>query len=135
INFQPSTMTVTFDNSILVSSVNTTDLQIDGMDATSVSVLDSHTLQFGLPALTDGVHNVAIHDVVDIHGVTMTPYNFSFTTDTVAPFIVSSSLFDGENFSPAPATVTEVVTFSEPMNTADSAGDLFGFIRGIDDDR
>jgi hypothetical protein len=77
---------------------------------------------------------VTIAGVVDIHGVTLTPDNFSFTTDTVPPFIVSSSLFDGEVFSPAPQNISEVVTFSEPMNTAfttASAFDLYGTLRNI----
>ena len=133
LNYQPATMTVTFDNSILFSSVDTSDFQIDGQDATGVTVVDSHTLSFGLPALADGVHSVAIHDIIDIHGVTLTPYDLSFTTDTTPPYIVSSSLADGSVFSPAPATVTEVLTFSEPMNTSLTPSvDLIGEVRGID---
>ncbi len=134
LNFQPTTMTVSVSDSTLLSSVSPSDLTIDGQSATGVTVLDDHDFSFSLPALFDGVHNVTIAGLVDIHGVTLTPYDFSFTTDTVPPYIVSSSLFEGENFTPAPQDVTEVVTFSEPMNTAfttSSAFDLYGSIRNV----
>ena len=78
------------------------------------------------------MHSVSISGLVDIHGVTLTPDNFSFTTDTVPPYIVSSSIADGSIFSPAPQDVTEVITFSEPMNTSLTPTiDLFGEIRNV----
>ena len=51
----------------------------------------------------------------------------------MAPYVVSSSV-DGQVFSPAPANVTEVVTFSQPMDTAfttASSFDLFGNYRNV----
>ena len=51
----------------------------------------------------------------------------------MAPTIVSSSV-DGQVFSPAPANVTEVVTFSQPMDTAfttASSFDLHGNFRNV----
>ena len=60
-------------------------------------------------------------------------FTSTFTTDNVAPYVVSSSV-DGQVFSPAPANVTEVVTFSEPMNTAFTTAasfDLLGNYRNV----
>jgi hypothetical protein len=132
VNYTPSTMTVVFDNSIRFDSVSPSDLTIDGNPATGVTVINDHTLSFSLPGLSDGVHSVAIGGLIDIHGVALTPDSFSFKTDTVAPFIVSSSLVDGSGYSPAPATVTEVVTFSEPMNTSLTPSiDLYGEVRNV----
>jgi len=112
--------------------VSPSDLTIDGNVATAVSVLDSHDLVFSFPTTADGVHNVSISGLTDIHGVTLTPDKFSFKTDTVPPYIVSSSLVNGSVFSPAPQNVTEVVTFSEPMNTSLTPSiDLYGEIRNI----
>ena len=54
---------------------------------------------------------------MDVSGQTLTPYSYTFFTTNVAPVIVSSSI-DGQVFSPAPADVTEVVTFSQPMDTS-----------------
>ena len=55
-----------------------------------------------------------------------------FTTDDVAPSIIDSSVHDGDVFSPAPYDLTEVVTFSEPMDTSfttASSFDLYGQYR------
>ena len=57
------------------------------------------------------------NQVTDVSGQTLTPYSYTFFTTNVAPYIVSSSI-DGQVFSPAPANVTEVVTFSQPMDTS-----------------
>ena len=51
----------------------------------------------------------------------------------MAPYIVSSSV-DGQVFSPAPADVTEVVTFSQPMDTSfttASSFELMGNYRNV----
>ena len=66
--------------------------------------------------------------VTDVSGQTLTPYSYTFFTTNVAPQVVSSSI-DGQVFSPAPADVTEVVTFSQPMDTSfttSSSFSLFG---------
>jgi protocatechuate 3,4-dioxygenase beta subunit/methionine-rich copper-binding protein CopC len=133
INFQPSTMTVVVSDSILLSSVSPSDLTVDGQDATGVTVIDDHTLSFALPALADGTHSVSIGGLLDLQGVPLTPDSFSFAVDTSAPYIVSSSIVDGDTFGPAPQDITEVLTFSEPMNTSISPSiDLLGEIRGKD---
>jgi hypothetical protein len=131
VNFQPATLTVGFNDSILLTSVNPADLTIDGSNATAVTVVDSHTLSFTLPAITDGTHNVSIAGVIDIHGISLTPDSFSFITDTDAPFIVSSTIADGSVFTGA-QSITDVITFSEPMNTSLTPSlDLFGEVRNI----
>ena len=50
-------------------------------------------------------------------GQTLTPYSYTFYTTNVPPTVVSSSV-NNQVFSPAPANVTEVVTFSQPMDTS-----------------
>jgi protocatechuate 3,4-dioxygenase beta subunit len=136
INYIPSTMTVTVDNSTLLTSVVPGDLTVDGTPATGVSVVDNHTFSFTLPPLSTGdpaTHSVSISGLVDIHGVAITPDNFTFEIDTIPPYIVSSSLANGSVFSPAPQTVTDVITFSEPMITTidPSSIDLFGEFRNV----
>jgi hypothetical protein len=111
---QPSSMSVTFSDSVLVSSLSDSDFTIDGVNATGFTVNDSTDVTFNLPALSNGVHNVSIGGVVDIHGTTLTPDNFTFTTDDVAPTVVSSSISEGAILSPGP--VTEVVTFSKAID-------------------
>ena len=62
--------------------------------------------------------------VTDVSGQTLTPYSYTFFTTNVAPYVVSSSI-DGQVFSPAPADVTEVVTFSQPMDTSFTTSSSF----------
>ena len=88
---------------------------------------------FTFPTTVDGVHTVSISGLVDIHGTTLTPDSFTFKTDTVPPALVSSSIANKAVLSPG--NLTEVITFSEPMNTAfttASSFDLHGNFRNVD---
>jgi hypothetical protein len=70
--------------------------------------------------------------VEDVSGAELADFTSTFTTDDVAPYVVSSSVNNGDVFSPAPYNLTEVVTFSEPMDTSfttASSFDLFGQYR------
>jgi methionine-rich copper-binding protein CopC/protocatechuate 3,4-dioxygenase beta subunit len=132
INYQPSQITVSFNDSILLTSLSTSNLTIDGLNATSYTVVDNQDVIYYLPAISDRTHNVSISGVTDVHGVSLTPDNFSFITDTDQPYIVSSSLQDGSVFTGAPQTIQEVVTFDEAMNTSLTPSiDLFGEARGV----
>ena len=62
--------------------------------------------------------------IMDVSGQTLIPFSYTFFTTNVAPTIVSSSI-DGQVFSPAPANATEVVTFSQPMNTSFTTASSF----------
>ena len=125
-------MTVSLSSSVLLSSVSPSDFTIDGNDATGVTVLDDHTLSFSFATTSNGIHNVSISGLEDLQGTFVTPDNFTFETDDVPPFVVSSSIADGAVLSPGP--LTEVVTFSKPIQPSSvSTSDilLFGEIRGI----
>jgi methionine-rich copper-binding protein CopC len=131
VNYQPTQITVAFSDSILLTSLSTSNLTIDGQNATSYTLVDNQDVIYYLPAITDGTHSVSISGVTEVHGVALTPDNFSFITDTDQPFIVSTSITDGSVFTGA-QTITEVVTFDEQMNTSLTPTiDLFGEIRNI----
>jgi methionine-rich copper-binding protein CopC len=133
INSEASSMTVSFNDSVLLSSVSDSDFTIDGHSATGFSVIAANTIEFSFPTTTDGVHSVSISGLINIHGTTLTPDSFTFKTDTVPPFVVSSSI--ANNAVLTPGNLTEVVTFSETMNTAfttASSFDLHGNIRNVD---
>lgn len=127
---QVSTMDVHFSDNVLLSSLSDSDFTIDGNAATAFIVNSGNDVTFAFAATTNGVHSVSIDGVVDVHGTALTPDNFTFATDDVAPYVVSSSIAGGAVFSPG--DITEVVTFSKSINPASAnAGDLalYGFSR------
>ncbi len=129
---QVSTMTVSLSGSIDLPSVSTSDFTIDGNNATGVTVLDGQDLSFTFPTTADGVHNVSISGLTNLQGTALTPDSFSFATDDVPPVVVSSSITDGAVLSPG--NVTEVITFSKPIQPSSvSTSDisLLGEIRGV----
>ena len=71
-------MTVTFDNSILLTSISPSDLTIDGIPATGVTVVNNNTLASRCRPRRRGAQRQHQRAWIDIHGVTMTPDNFSF---------------------------------------------------------
>ncbi len=118
----PTTYAVAFNDSILLSSLSDSDFTIDGAQATGFTVVDSHDVIFNLPAIQDGVHNVAISGISDIHGTPLTDFTSSFDVDSVPPTVVSSSIANGAVL--APGDITEVVTFDKAIiastaNTSD----------------
>ena len=125
-------MTVAFSDSVLISSVSTSDFTIDGNPATGFKAIDGHDVSFSFPTTANGVHNVSISGLTSIHGTVLTPDNFSFTTDDVPPVVVSSSIANGAVL--APGNVTEVITFSKPIQPSSvSTADIFllGEIRDV----
>ena len=129
---QVSTMVVRLSDSVYLPSVTTSDFTIDGVNATSVTVLDAQDLSFTFPTTADGVHNVSVSGLVNIHGTTLTPDNFTFTTDDVPPVVVSSSIANGAVL--APGNITEVITFSKPIqpsSVSTSDIELYGEVRGV----
>ncbi len=131
----PSTITVTFNEPVYVPSLTAGELEVNGVAATAVTDVNGNTVSWTIPAsaYATGVDlpNVVTigadasgNQVMDVSGQTLTPYSYTFFTTNVPPVIVSSSI-DGQVFSPAPANVTEVVTFSQPMNTSFTTASSF----------
>ncbi len=56
----PEFVTVDFTIDVNPDTVQGSDLTIDGMPATSATMVDSDTIQFGLPSLDPGTHRLAI---------------------------------------------------------------------------
>ena len=129
---QVASMTVTLNDSILLSSVSDSDFTIDGQNASGFTLIDDHDVSFTFPTTADGLHNVSISGLVNIHGTTMVPDSFTFKTDDVPPVVVSSSIPNGAVL--APGNITEVVTFSKPIQPSSvttSDIELQGEIRDI----
>ena len=131
----PTDIIVTFNDPVLGTSLTPGELEVNGVSATAVTWLSANTVDWSVPASAyatgvDLPNIVTIgadaygDQVTDVSGQTLTPYSYTFFTTNVAPVVVSSSI-DGSVFSPAPADVTEVVTFSQPMNTSFTTSSSF----------
>ena len=140
----PSTITVTFNDPVYLPSLTAGELEVNGVPAIGVMDVNGNTVTWtvdpssyatgiDLPNVVTIGADAMGNQIMDISGQTLTPYSYTFFTTNVAPYIVSSSI-DGQVFSPAPADVTEVVTFSQPMDTSfttASSFELFGNYRNV----
>ena len=116
------------------------ELEVNGVAATAVTLVNANTVDWTVPLSAyptgaDLSNTVTIgtdcdgNQVTDVSGQTLTPNPFSYKFDTtnIPPTVVKSSI-DGKVFSPAPASVTEVVTFSQPMNTSFTTSSSFNLV-------
>ena len=134
----PTDIIVTFNDPVYGLSLTPGELEVNGVAATAVTLVNANTVDWTVPssAYATGVDlpNVVTigadasgNQVTDVSGETLTPYSYTFFTTNVPPEIVSSSI-DGSVFSPAPADVTEVVTFNQPMNTSFTTSSSFSLL-------
>ena len=130
----PTDIVVTFNDPIYGLSLTPGELEVNGVAATSVTLVNGTTVDWSVPAsaFPTGVDlpNVVTigadadgNQVTTVSGQTLTPYSYTFFTTNVAPAIVGSSI-DGSVFT-APADVSEVVTFNQPMDTSFTTSSSF----------
>jgi len=112
----PTQMTVTFDDDVLLTSLDAGDLTVDGTPATGFAVVDGRSVRFDLPALSDGVHDVAIAAgaILDVQGTPVEAYAGQFEVDVTAPWVAAASIEEGQILPTGDLTVT--VTFNEEMD-------------------
>ncbi len=131
----PSTITVSFNEPVNLSTLTPGELEVNGVAATAVTDVNGNTVAWTIPSSAYGtgvdLPNVVTigadadgNQIMDVSGQTLTPYSYTFFTTNVPPVIISSSI-DGQVFSPAPADVTEVVTFNQPMDTSFTTASSF----------
>ncbi len=131
----PSAITVSFNDPVYVPSLTAGELEVNGVPATAVSDVNGNTVTWtidpnsyatgiDLPNVVTIGADAFGNQIMDVSGQTLIPFSYTFFTTNVAPAIVSSSV-DGQVFSPAPANPTEIVTFSQPMNTSFTTASSF----------
>src|SRR5262249_23036488 len=84
----PTTMTVDFNDSVLVSSLQASDLKVDGVSATGFTVVDGDTVSFNLPGpLAEGTRTVTVAagDILDVQGTPINAFTSTFFLDTTGP--------------------------------------------------
>ena len=134
----PTDIIVTFNDPVYGLSLTPGELEVNGVAATAVTLVNANTVDWTVPssAYATGVDlpnivtigaDASGNQVTDVSGQTLTPFSYTFFTTNVPPEIISSSI-DGSVFSPAPADVTEVVTFNQPMNTSFTTSSSFSLL-------
>jgi hypothetical protein len=131
-------ITVDFNDTILLASLSASSLTVDGTPATSFTVNNAHEVTWTLPALPGGdevPHTIAIAAGVlsDIQGTPISAFSETIYIDTVPPRVVGTSIEEGIVLPSG--NLTYVVTFSEPMltlATTASSFDLHGNFRNAD---
>lgn len=116
----PSKVTIHFNDSISLPSLQASDVTFDGVPATGMTILDGHTASFSVPssAQTDGTHTVAIASgaIQDLQATGIDAFSSHYTIDQTPPKVVA--------ITPLPETgvaagaVTIQVTFSESMKAS-----------------
>jgi hypothetical protein len=138
-----SQMTVSFSESMLISSLNnndftiTTDSMGDTENATSFTVNDDHTVTFYFNPLPPGneidvTHTATISGVQDLQGDYVQPYTANLILVNVAPSIVSTSVNNGDILPTGSLSV--IVTFNQTMLTSFTTQSSFllsGVYRGV----
>ena len=129
----PTEITVNLSSAALLPSVDASDLSVNGIAATAVSIIDNNTLRFTLPSLIEGLNNYAIAAgaITSIQNQPIEAYAGQFELDTTAPRVISTSIQEGDTANAGNLTYT--VRFDEEINAAnlDSSDiQLFGVNTG-----
>jgi hypothetical protein len=125
LNANPTTLTVTFNHNVLLTSLTPAAVLVDGLAATGFTVVNGTTVIFKLPTLptqlshTVSIADGALVDVVDVSGIALTGYSGTFFVNTTPPNVIASSIQEGDAVaSVAGGDLTYTVQFSEPLNQA-----------------
>ncbi len=118
----PGRLSVDFGDTLLLSSLEASDLTVDGVQATGIfGIPDGNTVVFALPVLGEGTHDVAIAAgaILDLQNTPIEAYTGQFVVDLTGPRVIASSMTEDE-IVPAGAGVFMItVQFDEELSAAD----------------
>ena len=119
-----------FSKAVKSVSVDPSDLQLDGVGATGVTLVDADTLRFTVPAPGDGAHVVTIPGgaLESEAGDALAGLASVFTVDTTPPTVTVDSLTTADPSPPLTGTVNDAaatvrVTVGGRTYTATNRGD------------
>jgi streptogramin lyase len=131
-------ITVDFNDSILLSSLPTANVTFGGLAATGFQVNNDHEVTWFLQATPPGLNipytfQIAAGTVQDIHGVGLTGFSETIIINTVPPHLITTSVEEGDIDSAG--NLTYVTSFQEPIvpsSVSASSFDLHGNFRNAD---
>jgi extracellular elastinolytic metalloproteinase len=120
LRFAPNQIIINFNDNVLLTTLQASDLTVDGIPASLFTVLDGNTVAF-FPAgsFGDGSHTIEISAgaLKDTQGTPISAFSSQFTLDQTPPVVIASSIQQGDLLPSG--TLEYTVTFSEPMNSTD----------------
>jgi len=114
----PEQITVQFHDTALLSSLDASDLTVNGKPAGAYEMLDGRTAVCDVSAIKEeGVNEVAIAAgaVLDVQGTPIEPLAVSYTVNTTPPRVIASSLAGNETVPTG--AVTYYAVFDQPLRT------------------
>jgi sugar lactone lactonase YvrE len=131
-------ITVDFNDTILLSSLPGANVTFDGLAATGYTVDNDHEVTWYLQATPPGLNipytfQIAAGTIQDIHGVGLTGFSETIIINTVPPHLTATSVEEGD-IDPA-GNLTYVTKFQEPIvpsSVSASSFDLHGIYRNAD---
>ena len=122
----PTAYMVRFSHHVLATSVDASDLTIDGQASAGARLVDGRTVAFTLPpGLSEEVHTVSIAAgaIYDLSGRSVSAMSATFQPDTSSPRLLTSTLSEGQVIGIG--TLTVQMQFDEPLlASALDPGDL-----------
>src|SRR5262249_41611230 len=121
-------ITLDFNDNVLLTSLDPSDLTVNGVPAVAVTALDGDTVRFTLPSgLGEGFLNVAlVGQVLDVQGTPAQPFTLQLFHDITPPRVIASSLQPNAILPTGGLTAT--ITFSEAMRTANLDASDFSLV-------
>jgi pre-peptidase len=116
---RPTELTVNFTAPIRLDTLDVADLTVNGIAATSVTLLDADSVTFSLPAgLGDGTYDftLAAGSLIGLGGQAIEAFSQQNLVDTVAPRVISTSIVEGATLEPGEVLLT--IGFDEELATA-----------------
>ncbi|NLF31163.1 MAG: cadherin-like domain-containing protein [Planctomycetes bacterium] len=112
----PASITLDFSGPLALNTLEAGDLTVNGAACAAVTVIDCDTVEFTLPALSDGTHDLAIAPdaIAPLAGGTFDGFTLQFVLDLLPPTVTSITVTE----RPLPmAELAVEVQFSEPLDT------------------
>ena len=116
VGVSPTEIEVNFSDQLLLSTIQATDLQVNGADASSVVVVDSDTLRFTIPALSEGTNNLTLASgaVTNLQNQPLLAYAGTLELDTIGPRVISTSIQEGDSLNAGDLVVS--IQFDEELD-------------------